>query len=360
MSVKKRPDGKFRARFRGPDGREVARHFGTEREAKAWEAEQRVAANRGQWIDPSAGRVTFGEYAEAWVGLQGGRPSSVRARRQRVDRAVATFGAVPLVKVLPSHVQAWVVDLERRGLAPATVRATAAVLRQVFASAVRDRLVASSPAADVRLPQLASGGPLRLLTSEQVDALAAAVPEHLGALVRFSADTGLRQGEAFALTVDRVDFLRRMATVDRQLVDGRHRPVKTPASVRSVPLASATVELLAAHLAARPDFGTGLIFTSATGRPLQGPYVNPPWRHACAEVGVPWARWHDLRHHAASVLIDAGCSVKVVQRVLGHASAKVTLDTYAHLFDQADDRVRAAVDAARFRPIADSARTVAP
>jgi integrase len=52
---------------------------------------------------------------------------------------------------------------------------------------------------------------------------------------------------------------------------------------------------------------------------------------------------HDLRHFYASGLISAGCDVVTVQRALGHASASVTLGTYAHLWPSAEDRTRAAV-----------------
>jgi integrase len=69
------------------------------------------------------------------------------------------------------------------------------------------------------------------------------------------------------------------------------------------------------------------------------------WRQTRGRAGLDF-RYHDLRHHFASALIAGGCSVKVVQKALGHASAKVTLDTYAHLWPDSDDLTRAAVQAA--------------
>ena len=56
------------------------------------------------------------------------------------------------------------------------------------------------------------------------------------------------------------------------------------------------------------------------------------------------ARFHDLRHHYASVLLSAGVSVKAVQTNLGHASATVTLNVYGHFMPDDEDRTRAAVD----------------
>ncbi len=71
------------------------------------------------------------------------------------------------------------------------------------------------------------------------------------------------------------------------------------------------------------------------------------WRQSVARAGLSEAfRYHDLRHHFASVLIAGSCSVKVVQKTLGHASARETLDTYGHLWPDSDDLTRQAVDSA--------------
>jgi integrase len=104
------------------------------------------------------------------------------------------------------------------------------------------------------------------LTTDQVEALRVAMPESLRAQVTFAAGTGLRQGECFGLTVDRLDFLRRQMTVDRQLVTVSGRPPymappKTAASVRPVPLPHVVLDAMAAHLAASPAAPEELVFT---------------------------------------------------------------------------------------------------
>jgi integrase len=68
------------------------------------------------------------------------------------------------------------------------------------------------------------------------------------------------------------------------------------------------------------------------------------WRAAAREAGLPGTNFHMLRHTYASLLIDAGESVKVVQSRLGHASAVETLNTYSHLWPDSEDRTRGAVD----------------
>lgn len=106
------------------------------------------------------------------------------------------------------------------------------------------------------------------------------------------------------------------------------------------------LEALASHLAAYPADESGFVFTADRGGPVDRNSLNRVLIRAAAAAGLPKVGFHDLRHHYASVLIDASESVKVVQERLGHASATVTLNTYSHLFPSSEDRTRAAVDAA--------------
>ena len=140
-------------------------------------------------------------------------------------------------------------------------------------------------------------------------ALAEAVPERYGALVVLAAGTGLRQGEAFGLTLDRVDFLRRTVTIDRQLVlvPGRvpfHASPKTSASYRTVPLPQVVAEALAEHLRAFPVGPDGLLFTTPRGEALRRTsFSSTVWRPAVRAAGLDGAVYHELRHYHASLLI---------------------------------------------------------
>jgi integrase len=162
---------------------------------------------------------------------------------------------------------------------------------------------------------------------------------------------GLRQGECFGLSVDRVDFLRRTLTVDRQLVLANAvgpvlGPPKTKTCYRDVPLPQVVVDALAAHIATYPKGRDGLIFTNANGEPIRRTPFSDIWRPAARSAGLPeGAGFHALRHYYASLLIRHGESVKVVQARLGHASATETLDTYSHLWPDSEDLTRAAIDA---------------
>lgn len=248
-------------------------------------------------------------------------------------------------------------------LAPTTVESCYRALLAVMRSAVADELICKSPYAEITLSKRGvSKSTLVPLSVEQVQQLAAAMPKVYGVSVLVQAGLGLRQGEGCGLTVDRVDFLRREATIDRQLVTPiagavSLGPVKTEASNRVIPLPRSVGELLAAHLAAHPPDESGFVFTSTTGTPLRRSVYGATFRRAAEIVGVD-ASSHDLRHHCASLLIRSGLSVKAVQRYLGHATGAETLDTYGHVWPDDDEKIRAAADAA-FDPLADFSRTEA-
>jgi integrase len=101
------------------------------------------------------------------------------------------------------------------------------------------------------------------------------------------------------------------------------------------------------------------VFGSGNAVPPHQNTVGPWWRKARATAGCGAVKLHDLRHFYASGLIAAGCDVVTVQRALGHASATVTLNTYAHLWPTAEDRTRAAAASmlAETLSAADSVRT---
>ena len=234
-------------------------------------------------------------------------------------------------------------------LAPGSVELVYRWVSTIFKAAVGDRLIAASPCVRISLPKRTDTEVVPLGVSE-VEALVAAVPEPYRALIVFAAAMGLRQGECFGLTVDRVDFLRRHVRVDRQLTSAlggvpTFGPPKSKAGFRTVPMPEVVCSTLAAHLARHGPGPAGLVFTNTLGRPLRRSTVGDMWHRAARHASLPaWATFHDMRHFYASLLISRGCSVKAVQKRLGHQSAMETLDTYGHLWPDSDDETRNAVD----------------
>jgi integrase len=349
-SITKDVSGAWRARYRDPNGRTRSKNFARKADAERFLTSVDHAKLSGAYVDPAAGRLTFGEYAEKWRAVQVHRASTAAQVETHLRRHVLPFlGERPIAAIRTSELQAWSKG-RAEVLEPATVEVVYRYVVAIFRAAVQDRVISSSPAVGIRLPKV-EPRKVEPLPVETVEALVAAVPDRYRALVIFAAGTGMRQGECFGLTVDRVDFLRRQVKVDRQLVlepktGPAFGPPKTAASYRTIPLPAVVVDALAAHLRDYPAGPDGLVFTSPLGKPIRRTRFSDVWRPAVSAAGAPAGTgFHALRHFYASLLIRHGESVKVVQSRLGHASAAETLDTYSHLWPDSEDRTRAAVDA---------------
>ncbi len=357
-TIKRRSNrgNRWEVRYRDPDGKQRNRLFDRKVDAERFAATTGADLARGVYVDQAAGRVTFRAFAEEWRANQLHRSGTAQSAEQHLRLHVyPVIGDRPIATIRPSDLQALVRRLDAT-LAPSTTAVVYGRVVAVFRAAARDRIIATSPCIDVRLPARRPASMLEVLTGEQVHALADAVPGRYRGAVLAGAGLGLRPGELFGLTVDRVDFLRRSVRVDQQLARVRRpgvarvelAPLKTQASYRTIPLPDVVASALAAHLAEWPAHGDlGVVFTNERGGPIQGHPFAAMWETAAGRAELPeWATPHDLRHYYASALIRGGASVKVIQARLGHASAKTSLDTYGHLFPDEEDRTRAAVDLA--------------
>ncbi len=169
-------------------------------------------------------------------------------------------------------------------------------------------------------------------------------------VVLFLAYTGVRFGEMAALRVSRLDLTRRRATIAESVtvVQGKGLVWGTPKSHerRQVPIPRFLVAELRDHIAGKePD---ELVFNGVRGGgPLRAPIFRAGFHVAAAAIGIPELHPHELRHTAASLAIASGADVKVVQQMLGHSSAAMTMDVYGHLFSDRLDEVADALDTAR-------------
>ena len=348
-------NGKWQAAYRGPDKRERTKSFRVKADAERWLDTQGADIARGQWVDPSAGKVTFRAYAEQWRSVQVHRPTTAAQVETHLRRHVyPRIGDRPIGGILRSDVQS-LVKVLNEGLAPATVEVMYAWVSSIFKSAAADRVIGESPCRGIKLPTVARTK-VEPLPAESVARLVAAVPERYRALVILGAGTGVRISEALGLTIGRTDLLRKRVTIDQQLVGIEHgAPVLGPVkdrhnTPRAIPLPETVAQAVAEHIrlygVRTPAEPGDLLFTDTDHAPVRRNRWSEIWRSAAGPVGLPKGiGFHALRHHYASTLIRAGESVKVVQERLGHTSATMTLDVYGHLFPDDEDRTRGAVDA---------------
>ncbi|MEQ1730306.1 MAG: tyrosine-type recombinase/integrase [Vicinamibacterales bacterium] len=344
---------RYRVIYRKPDHTQgQKRGFPNKREAELFLSTVEVSKYRGEFIDPSAGLVRIEVFGSAWVANRTHlKPSTFKSLESTWRTWVAPrWGRVPLLDIRHSDVQEWVSDISRQRSATTVTRAYG-VLAGILDAAVLDRRIHSNPARGVKMPRKQKKRRV-YLTHAQVQELAEASRSR-GSLVYFLAYTGVRWGEAAGVRARDVDFERRRISIVDNAVDVSGTIiVGTPKThrVRTVPLPSFLADQLASALAElRPDdlvFGDGI-------HHLRLPHSVRGWFEATVtrlqrdNAAFPRLTPHDLRHTAASLAIASGANVKAVQRMLGHASAAMTLDVYADLFEDDLDRVAESLESAR-------------
>lgn len=343
---------RWRVRWRDPEGQQRGKSFARKADAERYLHELASRLNAGTYLDPNAGKVTVSEIAEPYLRRIDStrKPSTAYSYREVYTRRVAPrWGRTPVAQIRYSDVSAWVSELSAT-LSPSRTRHAYRILRVLLDDAVKDRRIPSNPAHGVTLPSLPKRREHPYLTHGQVSALAdSALTDRDRALILVLAYCGLRWGEAVALRWEDVDEVRRRLLIRRSLGDVGGRLIETtPKShaARTIPVPDPAWNALASL-----SHGDGLIFRTPTDAPLRA----SSWRRraldpALAVSGLPRLSPHALRHTAASLAVSSGANVKAVQRMLGHASAAMTLDVYADLFDDdldaLADRISTAAEAA--------------
>lgn len=318
---------------------------------------------------PDASTITVGMLLDRWLDeavVLTVRPRTLASYRYvvRVHLRPA-LGDVALASLTAQHVQGLLNAKAASGLAPRTVGYLRGVLRQALGFAERMDLVGRNVARLARPPRV----PRRQvspLTVEQARIFRAAVTgDRLEALYLVAVGCGLRQGEILGLRWRDVDIDGRLLLVRFALarVDGGMVLVepKSATSRRNIPMPSFVARALAAHRVRQaaealphrpepPDPFADLVFTTTLGTPLDGISVTRRFQRVLKSAGLPRQRFHDLRHAAASYMLAAGVSARVVMETLGHSEISLTLNTYSHVLPglgrDAADRMDALLGAA--------------
>ncbi|MFJ9664277.1 tyrosine-type recombinase/integrase [Streptomyces sp. NPDC101219] len=368
---------RYRARYFTPDGKRKGKSFpdGQKRLAEQWLSSITADVARGDFIDPNASRTTFQEFAEKWLASQSGDPNTRASMDSQLRlHAFPRIGARQLGSFQPSHIREFVTQLEASGMSGAYARVIFSNVRAVLSAAVEDGCLRRNPcnSRTVTPPEL---GTRRVVPwpPERVFAMRAAMVERFRPMVDVGAGCGLRQGEILGLSVDDLDFESGTLNVVQQLKLSLSKPVFAPpkgGKLRDVPLPDPVAEALKEHMERFPPVEVTLPWMRANGQPVtkrlifSGPNGGHVWRTslnedhwkpALAKVGViPRAKsrehaaarehgMHALRHFYASVLLDAGESIKALAEYLGHSDPGLTLKVYAHLMPSSRERARKAV-----------------
>jgi integrase len=393
-SIHKRPDGSLDVRVSLAGGRrrrKLVQRLPGETAAQQRRRAEHVAetmredGRRGHVL-PS-GHITVESFSQAWLSREreksragrGLAPATVDFYRQAFEYYVnPLIGSRPLPELTTGDVEFMMSELSRRGRSPRTVQAARNALGRLLKSAKQEGLVshlATADASQVRrtLADDDLGPESKALSADQVgrllDAASGTAWEPLIALLGL---LGLRRGEALALTWTDVDLESGIVRVRRSLNRIRERgqtrlelgPTKTKGSRRQLhipdvlaaQLRSWRAEQNRQRLRVGEHWGSGwvdedLVFTTPLGTPVDPDNLRHALSRLAKTAGIGHVHPHQLRHSMASILIASGHTPPEVSRLLGHSSPSVTLNFYAHAFEEAQvravDTVAAAVQARR-------------
>jgi integrase len=321
-------------------GHEKSKSFDRKPDAQTYLNGLTADIQRGEYVDPRKSAETFGTVAEQWFNTKSHRkPKTLAGYRSLLDTVVLPkWENVPLKRIDYESYSSWLgtlsVDGSQRGTALSASRITQAhqLVGAVLKYAVRTGKISKNVALEIKrdedLPQQTEKE-RRYLTHAELLKLARATGR-FETLTLVLGYCGLRFGEAAAL--------RRKHVGDRQLtVRASATAVKGKGIVetttktrrdRHVPVPEPVWQRLKDEL---PDDPNALVFPSRKGGFLPLGEYRWAFDNACKTVGIDGLVPHGLRHTTASLAISAGANVKVVQRLLGHATAAMTLDRYGHL-----------------------------
>lgn len=317
-----------------PDGRRRKRAFATKDAAQAHLDDIAHKTRSGTYVSAERGAITTADWSVIWLNAQTHLKASGKYTTDGIIRKhiIPTWGTVPIGAITHEEAQAWLNTLP---VAASTVRRIHGVFLKMLEYAVKAKRLQGNPVRGLTMPRPVSRTH-RYLTVAEIDGLLEVINPAHQALTRCLAFTGMRFGEAAELRVKDIDLRKRQARVSRSVNMTTGTPIistpKTAAGTRTVPLPSEVFLDVKKAIAGKGR--EELVYPTAEGMQFRKDNYRRAFLIAAKKVGLEGVRTHDLRHTAVSLAVASGASVKLIQLMLGHTSAAITLDVYAGLFEQ--------------------------
>ncbi|MFH8400454.1 tyrosine-type recombinase/integrase [Streptomyces anulatus] len=351
--VRKLPSGRYQARYLGPDGidRPAPETFRTKRDADDWLADRQSEVRSGDWRDPDAGKVNFGEYALRWVEERDLAATTDELYRRLLRlHLLPTFDGVDLDKIMPPSVRTWRTERLKATEAPTTVAKSYRLLKAIMETAVDDELIRRNPCR-IKGAGKESAEERPTATVPQVDALADVMGPRWRLMVYIAAYGPARPEEQAAMRRPDVDLENVgvwVRTAEPELTTGRRAPgdTKSAAGRRFLVLPAFMATDLERHLdwyaEKKPD---GLLFVGERGKPFRRSTFGRKWRKARAKVGLPENfRFYDLRHTGHTLSTRSGATLKDTMVRAGQSTERAAL-IYQHSDTERQKEVADGIDA---------------
>jgi integrase len=360
-SIHKRTNGSWRAQV-SLDGKRMSRTFKTNKECVAWIRKTNNKIDKG--LSYETAQYTVEAFMKRWLtnSKSSLRPKTWHQYEQITrDYISPDLGKIKLVALRPDLIQTVYDKHLDAGVGVRTVQLVHSVLRRCLNQAVKLGILQRNPTVATSPPKAeykemkffdAGQAQLLLITSK-------AKGDRYATLYQLALTTGMRQGELLGLQWKDINWDKRILRIQRQLsrIPGgklKYEKPKTRSSVRALSLGEATIIALKEHQMQQfhetnqagtrwQDFD--LIFPSSTGTP-----TNPfnlyyrSFKPLLKDAGLPDIRFHDLRHTAASLMLNNGVSVLAASKRLGHAQPSITLNTYGHLVPGIQEEIASIMD----------------
>lgn len=374
-SIRKARSGRFEVRYTGPDGGKytAGRSFIRKADASAFLAHVEAEISEGTWTSPKEARereraqelaaerasTTFADWSERWlVSLErlGRTPKTIQTHTYRMRQLRSAFGSTPLGAISVEDVDAWYQRIwEAKG--PGVARPIYMTLSACMNAAVKSGLIAASPC---RVPEGQKHRPVRererqVATPEEVRVAADAMPARLRIAVLLAAWCQTRLGELTGLQRRDLDLDSTPATlrIERQVqyLAGEgpvELPPKSAAGVREIVIPASLIPALRAHLDSYVSpAGTAWLLCSERSprQPLHPNTLRGAWERAREDAGIPWFKFHDLRHTGLTIFAQQGATLAELLHRGGHSDVDVAL-RYQHATRERDAALTARMDAA--------------
>lgn len=360
-SIRPTPNGTWRAWVTLRSGKRLSKTLPTKPEARDW-LQQKMAEEE----EAPQSEGTFGDYILEWFENHSSQlKESTRCDYQIIIHKyiLPALGEVILNTLHRSVFDSFYTNLRKVPVGDTQIRYIHRIIHKALQDAVSDRILQYNPCDGAKAPKKQRLHRINcpLNEEESIQLVTKAMETPLGPLIYLAIKTGMRQGELFALKWEDVHWETQQIHIQRNLQrilrDGKQvRDFSTPKTVtsnRAIAVGEKTLEVLRAQkkdvelkkmLAKSRWQENDLVFPSSTGTPMNQSNMLKQYGAIQKAANLKHIRFHDLRHIAASIMLNHGIPLLTVSYILGHSQPSTTLNMYGHQFSAMELQAACLVD----------------